>query len=138
MFSRYQTIMGAFKRNVDDKKDNDMTECELTEFLDEQDKQEVEWHQFASPFSNALLEDDPDEIYSYFVHRDQLKDVVACPGVILPSLQNSCYVPIEDILGPLLEDDEEILLNNQKHTTQEQTGPVLTKKKTPPRNTGNK
>ena len=77
---------------------------------------------------------EPDEnIYSYFVHRDQLKDVVACPGIIFPSLANSCYVPIEEILGPLLEDDEEIALNNQNHTTQEQSGPVLTKKLAPPK-----
>ena len=41
-----------------------MTKCELTEILDEQDKQGVEWHQFASPSSNALLDDDPDGIYS--------------------------------------------------------------------------
>ena len=132
MFSRYQVIKGAFERNIDDKKDNDMTECELTQIFGEQNKQEVGWHYFASPSSNALLDDDPDEIYSYFIHRDQLKDVVACPGVILPSLQNSCYVPIEDILD-LDEDDEEISLNNQNHTTQEQSGPVkkltLSKKK---------
>ena len=57
MFSRYQTIKGAFKRNIDDKKDNDMTECELTEILGEQNKQEVEWHYFASldSYSGALL-----------------------------------------------------------------------------------
>ena len=126
MFSRYQAIKGAFERNIDDRKDNDMTECELTEILGEQSKQEVEWHQFASPSSNALLDDDEERIYSYFVHRDQLKDVVVCPGVILPSLQNSCYVPIEDILGPLLEDDEDEI-------SQKQSGPVLVKKKTPPK-----
>ena len=87
-----------------------------------------EWHKFASSSSNVLLDDDPDGIYSYFIHRDQLKDVVVCSGVILPLLQNSCYVPIDDILD-LDEDDEEILLNNQNRTTQEQSCPV--KKLTP-------
>lgn len=90
---------------------------------DTENNQEIGCHHFAS--HNELLEDDKDGIYSYFVHRDQLKDVVACPGVILPSLQNSCYVPIEEILGPLLEDDEDEI-------SQEQSGPV--KKLTLPNN----
>ena len=57
MFSRYQVIKGSFERNTDDKKDNDMTECELTEILGEQNKQESEWHYFASldSYSGALL-----------------------------------------------------------------------------------
>ena len=119
------------------KAESDSIEDLLVEDVTE-NSQEIGWHHFASPSSNALLDDDEEGIHSYFVHRDQLKDVVACPGVILPSLQNSCYVPIEEILGPLLEDDEEILLNNQNHTTQEQSGPVLLKKKTPPKHTENK
>ena len=74
----------------------------------------------------------PDEdIYSYFVHRDQLKDIVACPGVILPSLQNSCYVLIEEIFGTELEDEDndEVVLNNQKITSSQQVKKILCKKR---------
>ena len=60
MFSRHQAIKVAFERKIDDKKDDDMTECELTEILSEQDKQEVEWHHFSSldDYSGSLLDDE--------------------------------------------------------------------------------
>ena len=124
MFSRAQVIQGDWRKITDVKTESDSIEDLLTED-DTENNQENRWHHFAS--HNDLLEDDKERIYSYFVHRDQLKDVVACPGVILPSLQNSCYVPIEEILGPLLEDDEDEIL-------QEQSEPILTKKLTKPNN----
>ena len=34
------------------------------------------------------------DMFSYFCRYDELTDVVACPGVVLPSLANSCYVDI--------------------------------------------
>ena len=72
----------------------------------------------------------PDEgIWSYFVKKDQLTDVVACPGVNLPSLANSCYVPTEEIFGTALEEDDD-----ETEISQKQGGPVLTKKLTPPKN----
>ncbi len=64
--------------------------------------------------------------FSYFLKYDQLTGVVACPGIELPSLQNSCYVPIEEIFGTELEDDDDEI-------SKEQSGPVLTKKLTPPK-----
>ena len=59
-----------------------------------------------SPFmsSNDLYGNGDDG--SYFVKHDELTDVVACPGIIFPSLQNSCYVPTEEIL-PHIEDEDE-------------------------------
>lgn len=52
------------------------------------------------------LEDEKND--SYFVNHRQLVDVVACPGVVLPSLANSCHVPIDEILDLDDEEDEEI------------------------------
>lgn len=34
-----------------------------------------------------------------------LEDVCACPGITFTSLENSCYVSIEEVFGPCLEDD---------------------------------
>lgn len=52
------------------------------------------------------LEDEKND--SYFVNHRQLVDVVACPGVIFTSLENSCYVPIDEIPDLDDEEDEEI------------------------------
>lgn len=49
------------------------------------------------------LEDEKND--SYFVNHRQLVDVVACPGVVFPSLANSCHVPIDEILD--LDDEED-------------------------------
>lgn len=46
--------------------------------------------------------EDEDDIYVDEGRHPQ--DVVACPGIAFPSLQNSCYVPIEKIL-PHIEDE---------------------------------
>lgn len=48
--------------------------------------------------------DDENKIYSYFCRHDELTDVVACPGIVFTSLQNSCYVNVDDFLD-LDEDD---------------------------------
>lgn len=48
--------------------------------------------------------DDENKIYSYFCMHDELTDVVACPGIVFTSLQNSCYVNIDDI--PDLDDED--------------------------------
>lgn len=42
------------------------------------------------------LRDDEDDIYVDEGCHPQ--DVVACPGIVFPTLEHSCYVPVEAIL----------------------------------------
>lgn len=36
---------------------------------------------------------------SYFLKYDELTDVVACPGVSFPKLEDSCYISPVEIFG---------------------------------------
>jgi len=49
--------------------------------------------------------DEEDEEDIWYDEGKHPKDVVACPGVTFTSLQNSCYVNIDDILDIGDEDE---------------------------------
>lgn len=97
---------------------------------------------------------DDENGYSYFVKYDLLTDVVACPGIEFTSLENSCYVPIEEIFGPSKDDFGNLLhpetstqypsLKDSCYTSvknifdsnepvEEQSGTTLVKKLIPPK-----
>lgn len=75
-------------------------ECSVAKALEEHQKaQNLESDLQVSPFHKK----------PFFIHDagsgglcsfDELTDVVACPGVILPSLKDSCYVGIEVLETP--------------------------------------
>ena len=139
MFSRYQTIKGAFKKNIDDKKDNNMAECEITEILGEQNKQEVEWHYFADldSYSGALLDEnenlESDEAM-YSQEQSESTLVKKLKGLTLMNLEVKDALYYSDLMYELrslagFEQDEdeateERIIEREKSIVEEQeTGP---------------
>lgn len=139
MFSRYQAINGAFERSIDDKKDNDMTECELTEILGEQNKLEVEWHYFASldSYSGVLLgENENLESGEAMYSQEQSEPTLVkkLKGLILMNLEVKDALYYSDLMYELrslagFEQDkdeatEERIIERSKSIVEEQeTGP---------------
>ena len=133
MFSRYQAIKGAFKRNIDDKKDNDMTECELTEILDEQNKQEVDWHNFASldSYSGALLDENEN------LESDEPMQAKKMKGLILMNLEVKDALYYDDLIYEIKslagfeqeenKETEERILERQEGLTETIDGRTINK-----------
>lgn len=57
---------------------------------------------YTSPEDSEILVMSPfpeEDDFSYFCKYDELTGVVACPGIYLPTVEQSCFVSRADVFG---------------------------------------